>query len=954
MAKVKSFADPKIQVRKWQNQKAKEFQDELSALFNENVRSVKDSHILVWMICIYMHTELEKNSTWSLAPLYTQKKMSSIFNFIYHLTNDLGNVAVMKVLSGRGHSPCLYKCEEGTYHYPGLTQTLWADVGNAMYGYMNSHLELLTDAPGINTVSAGDVIEIAYNLYAMYAVLNIDMSTLLNIDQSVLHGWWAQVNLIQRDAYIQSASMMGGKGCPTSRFEQVCIYISGLTQLTATEAISNVRGKESHNGTCPVPYCYVCGATVGKQGETESISAAAQSYWSHTNNCMNQKMYIQVGDKYHTPLQIPGTYHPNMDHVDLIEAQLTKEGMLAYESLAEASIAGFQEMILYMRRLYFDTLISRYNPGALAKEKGVVNFSYPLMHMIATGQLFEPYLYHPDANVEDRRLESQYCLQRLDEWIALFKWDKNPKNINMDWEGDWLDHDFVKNWDRNYIIPEVELEMKPEHHPTSYHVQPNAVRMILPAKGMLPVGSYIGSPGFGLIHPTTITSAVLQDIGFTYEGDNPNNPMRFDAISLAPNFDIPTGRNRMLGVAGMITDWELYETPQEVSLVCIPPEDMSLDDFINLRYVPLVPRESWDKALHREAFGIAQKHTEDQLLAHHMAPMLTDMGTNVRAILYQHALSRAGLDSTPLRDTLANLASVINQVIDHAWLNEVDFEQIKDYIGDHPSPADNYPVRRFRQLLWDIVGCEAALGDWQQFTSEEQRLLLYASFYGLPAPERVPYQKRFRLIVEDHEVILSDIEFEYHSQYLTGNSYTMSKEEGEPEPVITPLPPTAPELEDPIIFDPKVTGIWDHLLGLMTDEQKAQLKEQAGSEEATPSYRYVNPTEKETSPRSEGAHSRGPSRSNPLYLGRIAIAAHRVKAFAQFENVRNTILPCGEKEAVALFSSPPWVHRVTSCTTNAEVIEVFRLYHQQCWSDESDGVTDPVIWTERCKARYKK
>ena len=90
--------------------------------------------------------------------------------------------------------------------------------------------------------------------------------------------------------------------------------------------------------------------------------------------------------------------------------------------------------------------------------------------------------------------------------------------------------------------------------------------------------------------------------------------------------------------------------------------------------MPTIQKESWDKELHREAFSIARKHTEDQLLAFHMAPMLLDMGTNVRAILYQHALSRAGLDFTPLRDTLANLSPIINQVIDHAWLNEVDID----------------------------------------------------------------------------------------------------------------------------------------------------------------------------------------------------------------------------------------------------------------------------------------
>ena len=44
----------------------------------------------------------------------------------------------------------------------------------------------------------------------------------------------------------------------------------------------------------------------------------------------------------------------------------------------------------------------------------MVSFCYPLMHMIATGQLFEPYLYHPGADVEERRMESDYCLERLE------------------------------------------------------------------------------------------------------------------------------------------------------------------------------------------------------------------------------------------------------------------------------------------------------------------------------------------------------------------------------------------------------------------------------------------------------------------------------------------------------------------------------------------------------------
>ena len=121
------------------------------------------------MICLYIHDKLEDGSKWGLAPLYTDQKLSSIYHFIYHLTNDLGNVAIMKTLSQRGHSPRMYQCEEGTHHYPGLSQTLWADVGNAMYGHLSKELGLISDAPGIKPVVAGDVIEIAYNLYAMYA-----------------------------------------------------------------------------------------------------------------------------------------------------------------------------------------------------------------------------------------------------------------------------------------------------------------------------------------------------------------------------------------------------------------------------------------------------------------------------------------------------------------------------------------------------------------------------------------------------------------------------------------------------------------------------------------------------------------------------------------------------------------------------------------------------------------
>ena len=303
-------------------------------------------------------------------------------------------------------------------------------------------------------------------------------------------------------------------------------------------------------------------------------------------------------------------------------------------------------MILFQRRACFEALHERYSPGVIGREPVKVSFSYPLMHVIATGQLFEPYIYHPEADIDERRKESEACLEILEAWVS--KLDKNnvPKNMEVDWDGEWLSYDLVKEWNRDYVTPEVVPQMVPTLHPTRYVTQSNAIRMILSAKGMLPFGSHIGSPGFGLIHPTTISAAVLQDAGFyAVEGD-PYHPFTFDAISLAPNFDIPTGRNRLTDIVSLITQWALLEPEEEDCLVYIPPDDMSYDDFLKFSEVQPNQREPWDQRAHHKAFKIATKYAEDQLLCHHMAPMLISMGTNVRAILYQHALSRAGLDQT--------------------------------------------------------------------------------------------------------------------------------------------------------------------------------------------------------------------------------------------------------------------------------------------------------------------
>ena len=243
------------------------------------------------------------------------------------------------------------------------------------------------------------------------------------------------------------------------------------------------------------------------------------------------------------------------------------------------------------------------------------------------------------------------------------------------------------------------------------------------------------------------------------------------------------------------------------------------------------------------------------------------------------------------------------------------------------------------------------------------------SYYTLVSKEyqhlRVPYQKGTGLYLEDYEVNVTEIMYEYHSQYLVDNSYSLSGEEGEVEQVTAPPPPTEPELDDQIVFDPKVTGIWDHLLALMTDDQKTQLKEQAKKEVASPSYRHTGSSEQEERPgtsrteesatsTSDTTRSRGPSRSHPVLLGNTAIAAHRANTFKHFAAVMSVILPCSVQEAAALLVSPQWVARIVVCKTHEEVIGVYRLFHQFSWSERERRPTDPIIDTERGRRRYER
>ena len=249
-----------------------------------------------------------------------------------HLSHrvDLGSITIFKYLSHKGHAPRLYECEGGRYHYKETPDTMWADVGNSMYGSVGTKFDRVDGWKGnvYNDVSKGHVTDSTYNLYYMYAVLNIDVASLLGVAEDKLTGWWAQVNMIQRDAYIQSCSMLGGKSYDNIRFEQICMYTAILPLMTLQETISVTRQGTSHKSNCPVPSCRFCGKTLGRKTNGIRISDVTHAAWAHMQSCIGGKSYTwnEATETYQVVFDIPADYHPNMDHLELIQAQLTRDG----------------------------------------------------------------------------------------------------------------------------------------------------------------------------------------------------------------------------------------------------------------------------------------------------------------------------------------------------------------------------------------------------------------------------------------------------------------------------------------------------------------------------------------------------------------------------------------------------------------------------------------------------
>ena len=91
------------------------------------------------------------------------------------------------------------------------------------------------------------------------------------------------------------------------------------------------------------------------------------------------------------------------------------------------------------------------------------------------------------------------------------------------------------------------------------------------------MGCAKGVPGHGMVHPNLINAAVLQCYGLTAASDH------FDAMSLAPNFDLLLTQQKATNVARLIAEWnrEELELGERGELVVQPPLNPTVENMKN-------------------------------------------------------------------------------------------------------------------------------------------------------------------------------------------------------------------------------------------------------------------------------------------------------------------------------------------------------------------------------------
>ena len=464
---------------------------------------------------------------------------------------------------------------------------------------------------------------------------------------------------------------------------------------------------------------------------------------------------------------------------------MSKEGLLTFESILEESLVRCMESVMNSRVKWFETLVEDWGPDCTHAQTGcqvkdhetgkkvpwdetgkkvpwVSTFNIPLLESIASGHFFDRTFAPANEDLERVRRDNKQCLHLLDQWKSKFPVNYKNANLKIFNKGEGLTQEFLKR-PRTAVLGPGRCD---RHHPTADKFSdPNETRLILPAKGILPMGSAKGIIGYGMIHPSLINAAVLQTYGLSAQQG------QFDAMSLAPNFDLALTQQGAAEIAARIAEWsvEPIDLGDQGDLIVQTPFVPSKENMRQHRnFIDTTVQSIAQMTGIAQVGNIMTMSDEASWLIPPMAALLQHQGTNTRALCYH--LLQCREDST--RDPQLNettIRSAIETVVNDHWLqleSGDDLKAVKDGTQSLKTVLDTKTATEKNTFLWNYAGVLLQTGEWRKFHSLEEMYVLLASFWGMKAPMVVPTCTTWPIFQDEGTQVQMDTHRQ-HKHYLS-------------------------------------------------------------------------------------------------------------------------------------------------------------------------------------------
>ena len=248
-----------------------------------------------------------------------------------------------------------------------------------------------------------------------------------------------------------------------------------------------------------------CGNPISKNTKHwTTIYKATSAIWTHLVTCDQTTHCSGFG---------PGLRSEAIRQFDqypvLIEARLSKEGLLSFESILEESLVSCMESVMDTRVKYFESLCEDWGPNCSQAKQGskvysaedgamvpsVTTFNVPLLESIASGHIFDRTFASTTESIEKVRKDNDRCKELLTKWLSQFPKGFSNPNMKISRDGEGLTSEFLGK-PRTGALGPGTFARHPSLHPTSYQVTDlKDIRLILPVRGILPMGCAKGRCG---------------------------------------------------------------------------------------------------------------------------------------------------------------------------------------------------------------------------------------------------------------------------------------------------------------------------------------------------------------------------------------------------------------------------------------------------------------------------